>query len=107
MDTVGPRKNVMFTKLQTVAVLWTLLVPARKMQNNHFFPLGPKPSIELAALAVLTTVHRTASVGISDPGFFHRSELPPSAVLIIFRTSKDQVDRCVLIVTFLKVALLV
>ena len=88
MVAFGPRENLTSTKLQTVAVLWTLLGPARKMQNNHFFPLGPKPSIELPALAVLTTVHKTASVGSSDPGFFHGSKLLPSAVLMaLFKTA--------------------
>ena len=72
------------------AVLWTLVCPARKKQKKHFIPLGPKPSTELPALAVLTTVHRTrtAGVGSSDPGYFHGSELLPSAVLMpLFKTA--------------------
>ena len=51
----GPARIALNTKLQMVAVLWTLLGPARKMQNKYFFPLGPKPSTELLALAVLIT----------------------------------------------------
>ena len=48
---VGPARFGMLTKLQMVAVLWTLLGPARKNAEKAFNTTGPK------------TIHRNASVG--------------------------------------------
>ena len=45
--------------------------PSEKKQNIYFFLLGLKLSTELPAVAVMKTVHRTASVGSADPGFWH------------------------------------